>query len=151
MKKPLSPFVEETARKLAAQTIRKLTPKLKNSLEELHNMVLYWGDEACDLVYINNPSLIGKNAKQIKKERQTNDEWLDGKPIEVELFSVYDIPRAELAQHLPYKENDVYLLMALMDAMVPLLIDSLKKQPFQGHPPVVEDIAVLTVFHDIND
>lgn len=149
--KPLPPFVEETARNLADQTIRKLFPKLKNTDGALHNLVLYWGDEACDLIYVNNPSLISKNSKQIKKLRQTNDEWLDGTPIEVELFSVYDIPRAELAKQLPYKENDVYLLMAVMDAMVPHLVEALKKQPFQGQPKVEDDIAVLAVFHDIND
>ncbi len=144
-------FVLETAQKLADQTIQKLAPKLKKMSEELHNVVLYWGDEACDLVYVNNPSLIGKNAKQIKKVRQTNDEWLDGQQFEVQLFSVYDIPRAELAKHLPYKDNDVYLLIALMDAMTPLLTQALKAQPFQNQPKVASDIAVLTVFHDIND
>jgi hypothetical protein len=144
--KTLPAPVREKAQQLVDTIIKKLPKKLKNLKGELKNMVFYWGDDACDLVYINNIGLNGKTGEELKKYIRDEDSgWLNGQMIEVDLIAVMrDVSMTFLEGQLPQRGFDA--LGVLMEEVCKILI---KNRPSMDNIKMSEDFIALNVFHDI--
>jgi hypothetical protein len=143
--KTLSVPVREKAQQLVDTIIKKLPKKLKNLKGDLNNIVFFWGDDACDLVYINNVGLNGKTGDELKKYIRDEDSgWLNGEMIEVDLIAVMrDVSMTFLEEQLPQRGFDA--LGVLMEEVCRILI---KNRPSMANIKMSEDFIALTVFHD---
>jgi hypothetical protein len=137
--------VREKAQQLVNTIIKKLPKKLKNLKGELKNMVFYWGDDACDLVYINNVGLNGKTGDELKKcIRDEDSGWLNGQMVEVDLIAVMrDVSMSFLEQQLPQRGFEA--LGILMDEVCRIIM---KNRPSMANIKMSEDFIALNVFHD---
>jgi len=144
--KTLPAPVREKAQQLVDTIIKKLPKKLKNLKGDLKNMVFYWGDDACDLVYINNVGLNGKTGDELKKYIRDEDSgWLNGQMIEVDLIAVMrDVSMTSLEQQLSQRGFEA--LGILMDEVCRILM---KNRPSMANIKMSDDFIALNVFHDI--